>query len=240
MEGQKSRYASIPLLFSDAICMRLTGKPPNDPLPLVEHIVPDWRERFLKSLAWPCAFLRVISWSICIIEAIVILAYHFPSLSASHFVLSTLDFNGHTHGIVITPLFLLGNVLTIAGTLIRLCCYRVLGRLFTFELSIHQDHCLIVRGPYAIVRHPSYTGMILTILGAICSQSTGSWVMECGLIDMWFGKGLVMYWLLVAAAVVASLLFRISVEDRLLHRKFGREWTEWNQKVPYVLIPGVY
>lgn len=51
----------IPLLFSDAIGMRITGKPPNLPLPLEEHVVPDWRERFLKSLAWPCVFLRVRS-----------------------------------------------------------------------------------------------------------------------------------------------------------------------------------
>ncbi len=49
----------VPLLFADAIGMRITGKPPNEPLPLIEHVVPDWREKFLKSLAWPCVLLRV-------------------------------------------------------------------------------------------------------------------------------------------------------------------------------------
>ncbi|SJL11954.1 uncharacterized protein ARMOST_15368 [Armillaria ostoyae] len=229
----------IPLLFSDAIGMRITGTPPNNPLPSVEHIVPDWRENFLKSLAWPCIFLRFISWSICIIETTVILAHHCPSLPASHLILSILAFNGNTDGIAITPLFLLGNVLTVVGTVIRLHCYSALGRLFTFELSIQRDHRLIVHGPYAVVRHPSYTGMILTILGAICSQSTGSWVVEFGLIDMWYGKVLAVYWLLVAAAVIASLLLRISVEDRLLRKRFGREWIDWNRRVPYALIPGV-
>ncbi|KAK0475276.1 hypothetical protein IW261DRAFT_1595699 [Armillaria novae-zelandiae] len=230
----------IPLLFSDAIGMRITGTPPNNPLPSVEHIIPDWRENFLKSLAWPCIFLRLISWSICIIETIVIFAHSFPSLPASHFILSILTFNGNPDRIAITPLFLLGNILTVVGTVIRLHCYSALGCLFTFELSIQKNHRLIIHGPYAVVRHPSYTGMILTILGAMCSQSTGSWVMECGLIGMWYGKVLALYWLLVAAAVIASLLLRVSVEDRLLHKRFGREWIEWNQRVPYRLIPGVY
>ncbi|KAK0479090.1 hypothetical protein EDD18DRAFT_1312511 [Armillaria luteobubalina] len=230
----------IPLLFADAIGMRITGTPPNDPLPAVEHIVPDWREKFLRSLAWPCIFLRLISWSICIVETTVILAHSFPSLPASHFILSTLAFKGNSDRIAITPLFLLGNVLTVVGTAIRLHCYSALGRLFTFELSIRKNHRLIIRGAYAVVRHPSYTGMILTILGAICSQSAGSWVMECGLIDMWYGKVLAVYWLLVAAAVIASLLLRVSVEDQLLHKRFGQEWIEWNTRVPYGLIPGVY
>ncbi|KAK0475436.1 hypothetical protein IW261DRAFT_479093 [Armillaria novae-zelandiae] len=230
----------VPLLFADAIGMRITGKPPNEPLPLIEHVVPDWREKFLKSLAWPCVLLRAIYWSAGIMEMIVIIANHTPSLAVSQFITSTIVFNNRNHGIAITPLFLFGNFLTIVGTVIRLQCYRTLGRLFTFELSIRQDHRLVSEGPYAVVRHPSYTGMILTITGAICSQYSGSWLMECGLLDMWFGKVLVIYWLLVAGAVVTSLILRIAVEDRLLQRKFGNEWVEWNRKVPYGLIPWVY
>ncbi|KAK0448507.1 hypothetical protein EV421DRAFT_1732786 [Armillaria borealis] len=230
----------VPLLFADAIGMRITGKPPNEPLPLIEHVVPDWREKFLKSLAWPCVLLRAIYWSAGIIEMTVIIANHTPSLAVSQFITSTIVFNSRNHGIAITPLFLFGNFLTIVGTAIRLQCYRALGRLFTFELSIRQDHRLVSEGPYAVVRHPSYTGMILTITGAICSQYSGSWLTECGLLDMWFGKVLAIYWLLVAGAVVTSLILRISVEDRLLQRKFGNEWVEWSRKVPYGLIPWVY
>lgn len=51
----------VPLLFLDAIGMRVTGTPPNGALPREQHVVPDWRERFLKSLAWPCVVLRVNS-----------------------------------------------------------------------------------------------------------------------------------------------------------------------------------
>lgn len=54
-------FLKVPLLFIDAIAMRVTGTPPNGALPREEHVVPDWRERFLKSLAWPCVLLRVKS-----------------------------------------------------------------------------------------------------------------------------------------------------------------------------------
>lgn len=143
-------------------------------------------------------------------------------------------------GISITPLFLLGNLLTLFGTLLRSQCYRTLGRFFTFKLSIQQEHHLVTEGPYAIVRHPSYTGMILTVLGASCSQMTGSWVTQSGLLDLWVGKAILGYWLLVAGAVVVSLCLRIPREDEMLHQKFGEEWVRWKTAVPYSLVPNVY
>ena len=55
--------------------------------------------------------------------------------------------------------------MTILGGLIRYTCYRALGRMFTFEMSIRRNHKLIMSGPYAIVRHPSYVGSILVVSG---------------------------------------------------------------------------
>lgn len=52
----------IPLIILDAFWMFLAGTPPNQARPLKEHIVPDWRERFLKLLACPGIFLRVRIW----------------------------------------------------------------------------------------------------------------------------------------------------------------------------------
>lgn len=124
--------------------------------------------------------------------------------------------------------------------MMRVDCYRTLGQLFTFELVIQENHELITTGPYAIIRHPSYAGMILTIVGAFLSHSKGSWVAECGLLDSPVGRGLAAYWVLVAAAVMSSLLLRIPREDQLLMKQFGDEWREWAQRVPYSLVPGVY
>lgn len=57
--------SSIPLLFklallvSDAVCMRISGRPPNPPTSSGSVVIPDWREHFLKRLAYPSKALRV-------------------------------------------------------------------------------------------------------------------------------------------------------------------------------------
>lgn len=139
-----------------------------------------------------------------------------------------------------SPSFLLGTIITFCGTTLRLYSFRTLGTLFTFELCIRKDHRLVVDGPYNYVRHPSYTGLILSIIGALCSHLSGSWVKECGILDTTLGLGIAFAWLSIAAAVVLSLLLRIPREDELLRREFGNEWLRWTERVPYRLVPGLY
>lgn len=47
-------------------------------------------------------------------------------------------------------------------------CYCELGNLFTFEVSIRNDHKLIQSGPYHTVRHPGYLGVLLSVAGVSC------------------------------------------------------------------------
>ncbi|KAL0961343.1 hypothetical protein HGRIS_006299 [Hohenbuehelia grisea] len=141
----------------------------------------------------------------------------------------------------VTALAALGSLTTFLGALLRLKCYSTLGPLFTFELGILHDHKLVQSGPYAFVRHPSYTGMIMTILGVICSHSTqGSWLRESGILEWTLMRFFVCYWLVTATAVIASLILRLTNEDAILEREFGSEWSEWAQEVPYRLVPGIY
>ena len=42
---------------------------------------------------------------------------------------------------------------------------RVLRRFFTGYVAIHPDQRVVERGPYRLVRHPSYSGTLLTTLG---------------------------------------------------------------------------
>ena len=60
--------------------------------------------------------------------------------------------------------------------------YRYLGQFFLFEPNIQRGHELIISGPYSVVRHPSYTGLIL-IFGGLFPWylSKGSWIIESGL-----------------------------------------------------------
>lgn len=120
-------------------------------------------------------------------------------------------------------------------------CYRTLGKLFTFELSIMKDHTLITTGPYAYVRHPSYTGLIVTIVGGYLSHiSEGSWVRESGLLETTVGLGILVVFITIGLAVILSLLLRIPSEDMILRRRFGVEWEEWARRVPYKIVPGIY
>ncbi|KAL4077844.1 hypothetical protein J3A83DRAFT_1678213 [Scleroderma citrinum] len=70
---------------------------------------------------------------------------------------------------LILTLFI-GCCLIAIGSLLRPFCYRVLGRL---ELSIRNEHKLIKSGPYAIVQHPSYLGIMSLFLGL--SMKTRGW-----------------------------------------------------------------
>jgi protein-S-isoprenylcysteine O-methyltransferase Ste14 len=55
-----------------------------------------------------------------------------------------------------------------------------LGRMFTYDLRITEHHRLITSGPYAFVRHPSYTGLMVTMLGMLaCMGARGSWLRAC-------------------------------------------------------------
>src|SRR5690606_11209625 len=57
------------------------------------------------------------------------------------------------------PLWWLGSALMLAGMALRWWSIRVLARHFTVDVAIRDDHELVRRGPYRLLRHPSYTGL---------------------------------------------------------------------------------
>ena len=135
----------------------------------------------------------------------------------------------------------LGAVLMVMGTVIRVQCYRKMGKQFTSSVTLLKDHKLITSGPYSYVRHPSYTGglLILTAL-VIWYAAEGSWLREREVHKM------PLAWLILAP-VIAIISFlhllvfrRIPAEDEILRKAFGKEWDEWARKVPDRIIPGIY
>ena len=55
--------------------------------------------------------------------------------------------------------------LAFGGLGLRWWSQAELGHMFTFEVGIRKDHRLVQTGPYAILRHPSYTGLLVGIIG---------------------------------------------------------------------------
>lgn len=138
------------------------------------------------------------------------------------------------------PQFLAGLALLIVGGGIRMWCYRELGSLHTFEVAVRPEHRLVTSGPYAWVRHPSYTAVSLSILGLILLHfSRGGWNAECGIMDSGNGAWVKLY-MFLALFSVASLWRRGIVEDDMLKHRFGAEWEGYRQRVPHRFMIGFY
>src|SRR5215208_1044141 len=60
---------------------------------------------------------------------------------------------------------LIALVLFAAGIALRWWAIVTLGRFFTVDVQIAHDHELVERGPFRVVRHPSYTGVLLAFVG---------------------------------------------------------------------------
>ncbi|KAJ7473636.1 hypothetical protein B0H11DRAFT_2282508 [Mycena galericulata] len=124
-----------------------------------------------------------------------------------------------------TPLFLLGVLFVLFGASLRLICFRALGPLFTFHLTVHPAHTLVTTGPYSHVRHPAYTGSLLIIAGLAFSHlSPGSWVW----VYLLHGDG-AQWWSPLSGPVIAAVwwlwtlaigLDRVEAEDKQMHLLF--------------------
>ena len=185
---------------------------------------------------------KVTQLFVAIAEIVTILAYAAPSSPLSKLILSLIVWSdGKPGNLRMSNVTAMGVTLMVMGTWIRLMTYRHLGRFFRFEASIQKDHELIMTGPYAIVRHPSYTGMMLVFVGWFPWQmSQGSWVMESGLWGTMVGRVLVVINFIIIFAASYLVLERMSKEDAALRQRFGTKWDDWAKRVPYSICPGIY
>ena len=69
--------------------------------------------------------------------------------------------------------FFLGIVLMLGGIAFRWYAMSLLGRFFTFDVAVHTGQTVIESGPYRYIRHPSYSGAIITLLGLGLASETG-------------------------------------------------------------------
>jgi protein-S-isoprenylcysteine O-methyltransferase Ste14 len=141
-------------------------------------------------------------------------------------------------GIRTTAPFFISLVLILCSAFVRLSCYHTLGNFFTFRIALRKGHQLITTGPYAYVRHPSYTAIVILLFSATHAFfSPGSWAYEIlGL--RWKSEALIM--IICAGPSVFVSLDRSIKEDEMLKNQFGAEWDEWAKRVPYRLVPYVW
>lgn len=176
-------------------------------------------------------------------EIAVILAMKNPASPIAARILRTLAWGAARAGqrICITRTYAVGCAFAVVGGLLRIYCYRTLGRLFTFEITIRPGHRLVTEGPYSVVRHPAYTAMTIVSIGlALCQGGRGSWVRESGMLNTVWGKAVAYGWSTWMVYCVIMLCMRPPQEDRMLRKQFGERWDNWAAKVPYRLLPGIY
>lgn len=180
-------------------------------------------------------------WAVGFAEIASILANHSLSPAATKTLAATIMKIGAEKNLRLTYLSITGMLFIVGGGLIRLQCYRTLKKFFTFEVAIRENHELVTTGPYSVVRHPSYAGTLSHYIGMFFWFGTrGSWLRESGVLETTKGKVFFGLFGSMYSMVVAALLMRMSEEDKLLKKSFGKKWEEWAQRVPYCIIPGIY
>jgi protein-S-isoprenylcysteine O-methyltransferase Ste14 len=118
-------------------------------------------------------------------------------------------------------IFGLGLLLMAGGAFVRQWAVFTLGRFFTVEVRVQPNQTVVDRGPYRWVRHPSYTGMILFLVGV--GLALTNWVS------------------LVVLAVVptAGVLVRIRSEERVLLAALGEPYRAYTAPRRR-LFPGIW
>ena len=114
----------------------------------------------------------------------------------------------------------LGVVLYALGGVFRIWPVFVLGRRFSGLVAIQPDHKLVTTGIYSVIRHPSYLGALIMVLGwALAFRSTLG--------------------VLLACLILWPLLLRINAEEAFLRSHFGQEYDAYCRRTSR-LIPGIY
>lgn len=118
-------------------------------------------------------------------------------------------------------LFWLGILLIYVGIALRLYAIHVLGAFFTTAVAVAPGQTVIETGPYRLIRHPSYTGFLITLLGfGLCLTN-------------WLSL------LVIMACALIGFSYRIRVEEQVLQEQLGQRYQEYMRRtkrlIPFVL-----
>lgn len=113
---------------------------------------------------------------------------------------------------------LAGFALTVAGAALTIAARVYLGRNWSARPAIKEGHELVCNGPYALVRHPIYTGLLIAAVGTAVA----------------FGQGRN---LLALPLLLLGFWLKLRSEERLLLQAFPVEYSAYQQTVRSAIIP---
>ncbi len=115
--------------------------------------------------------------------------------------------------------FAVGFAIMVGGIVLRWYSIWSLRRYFTMSVLVQQGQRVVRAGPYRFVRHPSYTGALITLLGL--GIALGNWVSIAVLV----------------VVPMAGFWYRIHVEEEVLMRSLGDDYEAYMRETKR-LIPG--
>lgn len=115
----------------------------------------------------------------------------------------------------------LALVFLVSGLAFRWIAIVVLGRFFTVDVTIHEGHAVVDRGPYRYVRHPSYTGILVAFLGM--GIYCGNWLSLA----------------IIFIPITLAFLRRIETEERALLHDLGPAYAQYCSRT-WRLVPAIY
>ena len=114
-----------------------------------------------------------------------------------------------------------GLLIAVLGIALRVWAILALGRFFKFVVVIQDGHQVVDRGPYRLLRHPSYSGGLAALLGIGIA------------LDSWLAV------LAVAGIPLLAILVRIRIEEARLLSALGQDYRVYAARTR-LLIPGVW
>lgn len=114
-----------------------------------------------------------------------------------------------------------GVALSLAGTALRAWAVARLGRWFTLTIQVRPEQPVIESGPFRWIRHPSYAGGDLALLGA--GLSAGNWLSPICFVLPW----------------LVAHTYRIRVEERALLDTLGERYRAYQERT-WRLVPFVW
>jgi protein-S-isoprenylcysteine O-methyltransferase Ste14 len=128
----------------------------------------------------------------------------------------------HFDGLAVGALWVrvLGLAVLVPSTVFTLWARFSLGTMWSVAPKVQGDHQLRTHGPYAVTRHPIYTGVLGMILGATLLSGIGQWIVL-------FPVGLIVFEV------------KIRMEEHLMEATFPEEYPRYRRQVPQ-LVPGLY
>jgi protein-S-isoprenylcysteine O-methyltransferase Ste14 len=113
-----------------------------------------------------------------------------------------------------------GLILSLSGFLLMNWSVIILGKQFSVDVTIQDNHKLITNGSYKYIRHPRYSGIIVFFTGI--SLIFLSWIS-----------------LIIVLLLILVLLWRIGDEEKLMQLEFNKDWEAYKKRT-FSLIPYIY